>query len=272
MALLQHCIRLIKLLARRSTEPVRCQTVVCRLYTGVEYDALSYTWGNPPADCPIDIDGRQTLVRKNLWRFLSQISTPGYDMPRLLWVDSISIDQENAEERSEQVGMMGQIYSQARKVIIWLGPAYHGSDQAMEALTDCLGLVSYKKKHAKFWSSARGLALSRLCNRLYWTRLWVLQEVMLANEITVICGGKQAEWSAFCKIMAAVDTETPRGIQGHRDISERNLDAFCMEMTAIGGAPAGHSKRNGDVQAILYSPGMAMVRHFRSQAVLEVGL
>jgi hypothetical protein len=40
-----------------------------------------------------------------------------------LWIDAISINQETLEERNHQVGIMGEIYSRAECVIIWLGRA-----------------------------------------------------------------------------------------------------------------------------------------------------
>jgi len=44
---------------------------------------------------------------------------------RLLWIDAICIDQtkEGEQERNQQLQIMGQIYSRAATVIIWLGPS-----------------------------------------------------------------------------------------------------------------------------------------------------
>jgi hypothetical protein len=38
-----------------------------------------------------------------------------------MWIDAISIDQMNTQERNHQVRIMGKIYSSAQKVIVWLG-------------------------------------------------------------------------------------------------------------------------------------------------------
>lgn len=38
-----------------------------------------------------------------------------------LWVDAICLNQEDEMEKAVQVGLMGEIYSQAKKVHIWLG-------------------------------------------------------------------------------------------------------------------------------------------------------
>ena len=43
------------------------------------------------------------------------------DRKRVLWVDAICINQEDLEERKVHVQFMGQIYTKAKKVLIWLG-------------------------------------------------------------------------------------------------------------------------------------------------------
>ena len=40
---------------------------------------------------------------------------------RTFWIDSICINQEDDEERTQQVSIMRMIYQQASKVTIWLG-------------------------------------------------------------------------------------------------------------------------------------------------------
>ena len=42
-------------------------------------------------------------------------------MVRVLWIDYLCIDQSDVEERSLQVRIMGDVFSRAARVIIWLG-------------------------------------------------------------------------------------------------------------------------------------------------------
>ncbi|KAH9233416.1 hypothetical protein K456DRAFT_1838489 [Colletotrichum gloeosporioides 23] len=55
---------------------------------------------------------------------------------RVLWIDAICINQANISERNDQVQQMRKIYSRARVVVIWLGPATEGdgSDRAIAFL------------------------------------------------------------------------------------------------------------------------------------------
>jgi len=53
---------------------------------------------------------------------------------RTLWIDAICINQDDVTERGLEVVKMGSIYSQARQVIIWLGPEFEGSSDAVQLL------------------------------------------------------------------------------------------------------------------------------------------
>lgn len=86
------------------------------------FEALSYTWGEdsqPTHD--LIIDGKKKTIRQNLFDALQMLRY--HDRPRLLWIDAICINQEDAVEKSQQVPLMGQIYATACTVQVWLGEA-----------------------------------------------------------------------------------------------------------------------------------------------------
>ena len=75
----------------------------------------------------------QTLyITQNLFIALQDLRWP--DAHRVLWIDAISINQEDIPERSAEVSRMGSIFSKARKVIVWLGPKSDTSNLALETL------------------------------------------------------------------------------------------------------------------------------------------
>ncbi|KAG8166194.1 hypothetical protein KVR01_004746 [Diaporthe batatas] len=139
------------------------------------------------------------------------------DAARTLWIDAICIDQQNVAERSEQVGKMGQIYSSATRVLVWLGPASLDSDLAM-GLVDHLGKVlRFDPLSGTFMSTSVGAtephwahiteplpyelpqlcALESLFARPWFERLWVVQEVLTSTEAIVICGRQQTSWQSI---------------------------------------------------------------------------
>lgn len=96
------------------------------------YEALSYVWGTSPERLKVTCDGGHLNVTSNLYQALQRLRLPAEI--RVLWVDSICINQENNEERSRQVCLMGEIYQQALGVIVWLGEADNTSRLAMATL------------------------------------------------------------------------------------------------------------------------------------------
>lgn len=99
------------------------------------FQALSYTWGDPTPVQPITIfEGTikcRMLITHNLFEALLHLRLK-IDL-RHLWVDSVSINQEDLQERAPQVRSMYKIYSCA-PVIVWMDPADSNSDLAIRQL------------------------------------------------------------------------------------------------------------------------------------------
>ncbi|KAI9644909.1 hypothetical protein NHQ30_006943 [Ciborinia camelliae] len=156
------------------------------------YKAASYTWGPPHPTRDIYIDGQSFTIRENLWHFLNFIpnsKVPWYDVEKgweyvkdgWLWIDQICIDQSAIDERNHQVNLMAKIYAKASSVLLWLGIEADGSDKAIEAIKS--GSISLCREQVK-----------SIFRRDYWSRLWILQEVFMANNILVLCGSKSIFW------------------------------------------------------------------------------
>ena len=99
-------------------------------YDDLHYTALSYTWSGPVSQCSIIIGGVPLHITENLELALRRIR--GLDRPKNLWVDAICINQNDNEEKSVQVLLMGDIYANAARTIVWLGEQSADSDVAMD--------------------------------------------------------------------------------------------------------------------------------------------
>jgi hypothetical protein len=162
------------------------------------YKALSYTWGLDDNLYPILLNGILFRVRRSLWSFLEEMRLQG--QYGIYWIDAICINQNNSSEKNHQVQMMRRIYSTAERTVIWLGEAsgIEMSDVAMEMLA-CL----YEKKEGdmfllpQYWDQTEVKSVDWLLRRAYWTRVWIIQETMVAKDITVHCGSKSFEWQAL---------------------------------------------------------------------------
>ena len=101
-----------------------------------EYEALSYVWGSTKRKACVYIqeaEGESTMgITRNLDEALQKLRYE--DEPRTLWIDAICVDQSNIPELGHQVVQMADIYPQATRVVIWLGPERNDSALAMRRL------------------------------------------------------------------------------------------------------------------------------------------
>ncbi|KAF8856876.1 HET-domain-containing protein, partial [Acephala macrosclerotiorum] len=175
----QH-IRLVEIQPGDESETIQCKFHRFPLSECPEYIALSYTWGPPKVYKQILVDDAPFPLRRNLWWFLYYTRLQNQNQNQLFWIDAMCINQLNNQERNHQVRLMGQIYSMAKSVAVWLGEAQDDSDLAMD-FVETKGLAPLKAKSGRFqpiWNWSQGKALLQLCERSYWSRVWVVQEIM----------------------------------------------------------------------------------------------
>ena len=96
-----------------------CTLSTLSLDDNPEYETLSYAWGEPEFNEEIIVNDAYAFVTKNLHAALCNLRRP--DKPRVVWADGICINQNDIDERSSQVGMMGDIYRNSTGLQIWLG-------------------------------------------------------------------------------------------------------------------------------------------------------
>jgi hypothetical protein len=53
----------------------------------------------------------------------------------LIWIDAVCINQKDKAEKVTQIAIMGNIYRQAAKVVVWLGRPENDSDLVLTALS-----------------------------------------------------------------------------------------------------------------------------------------
>lgn len=128
-------IRLLKVLHDHLTDPfdlsvdrnaaghkdvgIWCSLTTWNLNNAPPYIVVSYTWGEKMRQAVIRVDGRTLYLRPNCYYALWQASVqfPG----AFFWIDSICINQDDHEEKSHQVRLMGKIYAGATGVAACVG-------------------------------------------------------------------------------------------------------------------------------------------------------
>ncbi|KAF1834473.1 hypothetical protein BDW02DRAFT_498165 [Decorospora gaudefroyi] len=171
-------IRLVVLLPGQPADPIRCDIVHENLEDDPEYDAVSYVWATENGDVSfcksIQIrHGGSMPITANCDAALRQLRHRG--LPRRVWIDAICIDQTNIEERNHQVYLMSLIYSRARSVRI-----------CIQERSSPARLLAYSQlfkwlQGVDVEDSREFQTLQRFVSLRYFRRVWVIQEVALAN-------------------------------------------------------------------------------------------
>jgi hypothetical protein len=139
----------------------------------IEYDALSYMWGDPaPAD-RIYLSGKTLPIASNLATALHHLRY--VDKPLIIWIDAICIDQQNNDERAKQVLLMRHLYKLASIVRIWINePGVDSKCDAVIALQNFPVDLSNDDERVKsmgdeptFWDPIVPIFTNK-----YWTRAW----------------------------------------------------------------------------------------------------
>jgi hypothetical protein len=167
------------------------------------YAAISYTWADESGNQALERDiiicsdallgSRITKVTVNCDLALRRVRDT--IKSRMLWIDTLCIDQANAVERGHQVQQMQRIYANAATVYAYIGEAADRSDDLLDALNEYkLGgalrqiPVAVQPQRARSW-------LDAFLRRRWFTRVWCLQEVGMAQRVEVMCGDKTILWS-----------------------------------------------------------------------------
>lgn len=202
-----HEIRLLHIECSSSaTAHIRCQLEAVKLSDNPQYEALSYVWGIDKPENTILINNEPLLVRQNLFSALKRLKSRSESIK--IWIDAICINQENARERNHQVAQMGNIYSQAQRVIIWLGEEEQDGKFALQHIkrwNDIFGseqifdTMATELELDMLFDPKAWKAMALLFKRPWWRRIWVVQEVVLSRTASLQCGSEFCDWNDFLR-------------------------------------------------------------------------
>lgn len=187
---------------------------------------MSYRWGDPKDTTPICIrlteyQGEQESdetpylpwpVTRNLEQALRALRLP--DRDRLLWVDALCINQNDDVERGRQVRIMGQIYQNCVRDLLWLGPENAQISRAMRLILKiqghgesghkktCRSMVetestTFSAFSDQDWDDLKSLIL----HPVEWGRVWIIQELILSPEFTLVCGKDTLDWNCIDSVL-----------------------------------------------------------------------
>ncbi|KAK4207171.1 heterokaryon incompatibility protein-domain-containing protein [Rhypophila decipiens] len=225
--------------------------------TGLEYEALSYCWGDAEHLTPIYCNGRRFDVTPNLKMALNNLRPEQGE--RRLWVDAICTNQKDKQECARQVPKMGEIYGRAAMVVVWLGEVWEAYMTAFDIFRYLAGvydeqtagremkLEEMKARVVRLTMEGYPTSMSfklafHIVQKLeavpYFSRMWVLQEIALAQSVTLVAGHQTLPWESFQKAMlvrALYATQDRR----LRKVMFRHLDHGALKLVELRMAVAG---------------------------------
>ncbi|KAK2773083.1 ankyrin and het domain protein [Colletotrichum kahawae] len=190
--------------------------LVCSLHESrvenATFEAISYVWGSIYRDRDIMCNDSRMRITANLQEALRQLRLP--QKPRNLWADSICINQDDPGERGHQVNIMGQIYAQAKSVLICFGQDFTGDAKQVMTLADDvnrmvlsilekLNYAPHSFPHAEesdpLRLDSRWPSVATMIKASWFQRGWVVQEAGLGKSVVILWGQTQIGWEAFMR-------------------------------------------------------------------------
>lgn len=228
-------VRLLELLPGTDKEQVQCRLSASPLSNTPTYEPLSYSWGSEENPKEILLNGQPFSVTLNLAAALRQLRY--LKTSRLLWADAICINQRDNYEKSMQIPLMRTIYQRGEQTIVWLGEEDRQTSHAFamletmatyvdavpkenwvrlnpdkwKLLRNAMGRKSARdiEKHdvspivynPAYWIRKRRSSHARVSvfGRMWFSRVWVVQEVAVSPRVVVLCGGYSTGWDTLEK-------------------------------------------------------------------------
>ncbi|KAK4224453.1 heterokaryon incompatibility protein-domain-containing protein [Podospora fimiseda] len=191
--------RLLELIPGIPGDSIKIRLLNMRIATTLEYEALSYTWGDPAAVADVqvlDANDDEYLgkigITWNCYAALCRLRLP--DNVRTLWIDAVCINQSLVPEKNHQISLMARIYESASRVIFYLGEEENDSATVIEYFremnsprTDGIGRPTPPTRKA----------LQAFFNRPWFHRVWVVHEIHFAADAIFVCGSEELELEPF---------------------------------------------------------------------------
>jgi hypothetical protein len=181
---------------------------------GIQFEALSYVWGDLSRTYPILCDGKILQIHHNLHQALPYLARRPSKLP--LWIDALCINQLDEKEKVVQIRLMTQIYKCATHVWAWLGTADDpGATEAVEVIIPAMSGSSgkvlseisedfpeneYMHPHEiglPSLSSPGWHVFSKIVHNAWFSRLWVVQEITLAHSLSFLYGDRAISLEAL---------------------------------------------------------------------------
>lgn len=189
-----------------ASAPLVCGIEELQLELDKGFEALSYTWGEPSFRETLVVNNTSFLrIMPNLRDALHRFRLPFSSRRR--WVDAICINQHDEEEKAIQIPSMDVIYRGATAVLVWLGkyPTQAACLASIKAYPRLLGKkrsvgsCAGRQEHSELLMS-----VSSLVKLPWFSRRWIVQEVVLNPDALLCCCNEEISWVRLANCLGMI--------------------------------------------------------------------
>ncbi|KAL5116173.1 hypothetical protein ACEQ8H_005950 [Pleosporales sp. CAS-2024a] len=152
-----------------------------------------------------------------------------------IFIDALCINQDESSEKPTQVALMGDVYRRAEEVLAWI--VYEPEPDSESDVDDVkeehvlAGGVEYQRDMIA--SMTREQLERAILGNSYWSRLWIVQEVLLAKRLTIRMGSAEAEWLNLIPEKTAMGHRGPPIKNARLNLRQESLDPWANRSTAL---------------------------------------
>ena len=234
-------MRLLHLLPGPSDGPLQAVLNHIPCSNAGTYQALSYVWGTDKRDEELVTPDGAIPITSSLYRALQAIRQS--DTAIMIWADAVCINQADNAEKARQIRLMPQIFQACECAYAFLSEGGPSIDQALEMLMQVRAKAVLEESaqskeedsqdddgwpqglpyipwswagnripplHSPIWK-----AIKALFSLPYFRRAWIVQEVVAAPKLKIVCGKWLIDWKDFHGALEVVDREVQ--IAEHED-------------------------------------------------------
>jgi len=232
-----------------------------------DYFAFSYAWLDPTPKCRIVCNGEELLIAENAYNALLSVycniqkfSTSQHRLVEtlLLWIDTLSINQADYAEKSIQVPLMSAIYRKCKGVFAYIGAPTRGGEPTagIRALAwlgnspivrppESIPQDQSDPRFQEWYNSVKGSLstaplsatfksdLEQLMENSWFSRSWVVQELILSNAVECFYGRGQETVSWPLSTMSLLIKQASSRSSYQRNIFETSGQLNYFSMTNL---------------------------------------
>jgi hypothetical protein len=228
-------------------EPLACDIHTARI-DNVDYEAISYVWGSEEKPKTLQCGKKSIPITVNLYAAIARLRLPGQE--RVLWADSVCINQDDLEEKGHQVAQVGSIYRQASHVLICLGADDGGHAlRASTIIDEVAKMIQTAKVDPSDWNTfpwpdldsellnnRRLDSLAILLQQNWFKRGWVVREAAFAQKATVIWGSVEFAWAHLMETLVWISSRSTSVFRGIEIVPWLHVSAYemrCPQLTRV---------------------------------------